>query len=413
MKKLNLKINSEVGKLRGVIIHTPGEELENMTPENAEKALYSDILSLSVASREYAQFRGVLKKLVDNVFEVEDLLIDILKDENIKKELINKISENENLEYIKNSLLNMDYKELAHTLITGLPLKRNTLSDYLKEERYSLVPLHNLFFTRDASVSIGNEVSISKMASKVRAREAIIMEAIFKYSNLINTETFRPDYSNDNITIEGGDILIAGKDILCIGMGPRTTAQGIDSIVEHFKSGNIKKHIIIQELPHQPESFIHLDMVFTFLDTDTCMIYEPVILNDRYRTIHIDNTGENVVINDEKNLLVALENLGMKLNPMFCGGKDDIWHQEREQWHSGANFLTLAPGKIIGYSRNTHTIDYLGSHGFEVIKADDVISGKINPDKFEKFVITIQGSELARGGGGCRCMSMPVLRDDI
>lgn len=413
MKKLNLTINSEVGKLKGVIIHTPGEELENMTPENAEKALYSDILSLSVASKEYAQFKGVLKKLVENVFEVKDLLIDILKNENIKKELIEKISKNENLEYIKNTLLNMEYKELAHTLIVGLPLKRNTLTDYLKEERYSLVPLHNLFFTRDASVSIANEVSISKMASKVRAREAIIMEAIFKYSNFINAETFKPDYNDNYITIEGGDLLIARKDILCVGMGPRTTAKGIDFIVEHFKSKNIKKHIIIQELPHTPESFIHLDMIFTLLDKTTCMIYEPIILNDRYRTIHIDNTGDSVTIKDEKNLLTALEKLGMKLTPMFCGGKDDIWHQEREQWHSGANFLTLAPGKIIGYSRNTHTINYLDDNGFEVIKADDVISGKIDPNNFEKFVVVIQGSELARGGGGCRCMSMPILRDEI
>jgi arginine deiminase len=154
-------------------------------------------------------------------------------------------------------------------------------------------------------------------------------------------------------------------------------------------------------------------MVFTFIDKDICMIYEPVVLNDRYRTIHIDNTTDNVVINDEKNLLVALENLGLKITPMFCGGKDDVWHQEREQWHSGANFLTLAPGKIIGYRRNTHTIDYLEKNGFKVIKADDVIDGSIDPNNFEKFVITIQGSELARGGGGCRCMSMPLLRDEL
>ena len=413
MNKINVNIKSEVGKLRAVIIHTPGEELENMTPENAEKALYSDILNLSVASGEYSQFKGVLNKLVDDVFEVEELLIDILKKDEVKKELVEKICINENLEYIKSTLMNMDYKELAHTLIVGLPLKRNTLTDYLKEERYSLVPLHNLFFTRDASVSIGSEVAISKMASKVRSREAIIMEAIFKYSTLIETKTFSPDMTSDAITIEGGDILIASEDILCIGMGPRTTAKGIDYLVDYFKEKGNKKHILVQELPHTPESFIHLDMVFTFLDKDICMIYEPVILNDRFRTIHIDFTKEKVEIFDEKNLISALEKLGMNLKPMFCGGKDDRWHQEREQWHSGANFLTLAPGKVIGYGRNTHTINFLDKNGFKVIKADEVIEGKVNPENYEKFVITIQGSELARGGGGCRCMSMPVYRDEI
>jgi arginine deiminase len=108
-----------------------------------------------------------------------------------------------------------------------------------------------------------------------------------------------------------------------------------------------------------------------------------------------------------------LNTLGIDLKPISCGGKDDLWVQEREQWHSGANFFAFAPGKIIGYERNTHTIEELNNHGFEVIKATDVIEGKVSPDQFPKCVVTIAGSELARGGGGARCMTMPVKRAEI
>lgn len=171
----------------------------------------------------------------------------------------------------------------------------------------------------------------------------------------------------------------------------------------------------MQELPAVPESFIHLDMVFTFLDHDACMVYEPIIFElNRYRTIHVvlDN-GKVRRITQEANIPEVLKNLGMNLKPVSCGGSADPWIQEREQWHSGANFFAFAPGKVIGYERNIHTLNELNKNGFEIITADDVINGTKSPDDYRRCVVTIQGSELARGGGGARCMTMPVRRNPV
>ena len=174
------------------------------------------------------------------------------------------------------------------------------------------------------------------------------------------------------------------------------------------------QHILIQELPDTPESFIHLDMVFTFMDVDSCMVYEPLIMGtNRFHTIHIRiENGKVLDIREQKNLPKALKKLGMDMEPIKCGGGIDSWTQEREQWHSGANFLAFAPGKVIGYERNVHTIEQLSQKGFQIIPAKDLLSGLCEiPDG--KCVITIPGSELARGGGGARCMSMPIRRKSL
>jgi arginine deiminase len=174
------------------------------------------------------------------------------------------------------------------------------------------------------------------------------------------------------------------------------------------------KHIIVQELPDAPESFIHLDMVFTFLDKNKCMVYEPVILEpNKYRTVHIKIDNGKVTINTTANLLVVLKELGIDLEPVFCGGQADPWTQEREQWHSGANFFAMAPGKVIGYARNSYTMDEMDKHGFDILRAKDVLSNKVDLNQYKKYVVTIDGSELARGGGGARCMSMPVRRKPV
>jgi arginine deiminase len=396
-----------------VIIHTPGPEVENMTPENAERALYSDILNLKVALSEYNQLHGVLAK-VSKTLEVRDLLKEVIELSLAKEELVNKICENENVSSIRDHLLDLSPQQLSAVLIEGVLMEKDNLTRFLDKSRYELMPLHNFFFMRDSAVCLSNKVIISKMASVVRERESIIMEAIFKYHTGFGIETINPVHSPqmDRVTIEGGDVIVAREDLLLVGTGARTTSQGIDFLLTYCKKEKLTKHILVQELPMKPESFIHLDMVFTLLDHDKCMVFEPVILKpNKFQTVHlVINQGEVSSIYREENLLVAMNKLGFDLEPIICGGTNDSWNQEREQWHSGTNFFAIAPGKVIGYARNTHTLCELSKRGFEIIKAKSVIKGEVDLKSYDRCVITIEGSELARGGGGTRCMTMPVKR---
>lgn len=415
-ENIKVQVSSEIGELEAVIVHTPGQEVENMTPKNAERALYSDILNLSVAQKEYSQFKGVLQKH-SRVFELRDLLAEILIADEVKKNLIDEIFHFENIDDHKDYFLALTNNELTQALIEGVEMRKDNLTRFFNKERYSLRPLHNFFFMRDASMSVNNEVLIGSMASPVRDRETRIMEAIFNHHPSLTAKTInaaRFPNANAGISIEGGDVLMARNDIMVIGTGIRTTSHGIDFILDQVKNKGTIKHIIVQELPSTLESFIHLDMVFTFLDMNKCMVYEPVILSpNKYRTVHIEIDNGNVKINTVPNLLVILKQLGIDIEPVFCGGQTDPWIQEREQWHSGANFLALAPGKVIGYARNVYTQEAMHKHGFEIIKAKDVISNKVDLSAYNKYMVAIDGSELARGGGGARCMSMPVRRKPI
>ncbi len=409
-----IQLYSEVGELEGAIVHPPGPEVENMTPENAERALYSDILNLSVARKEYTQLEALLQRLAPT-FRVMDLLGDILRSAEIREKVVKKSCYNEGQPLLIDGLLSMEAKQLSRSLVQGVPLERSTLTAYLSSEHFSLRPLHNFFFTRDASAALHDRVLISRMANKVRDREALIMQAIFDYHPRFRANTVVCDdesHQRSELSIEGGDILAASGNITLVGLGARTTSRGIDWLIRMLSSGNEKHHLLVQELPQSPESFIHLDMVFTLLDLDSCMVFEPLILkSNKYQTMRIDiENGRVVSIRYVDHLLKALSDLGMDLKPSFCGGNRDLMIQEREQWHSGANFFAVGPGKLIGYSRNVHTLEGLSQDGYEIIPAGDVLEDKVELTGRSRFVLTVDGSELSRGGGGVRCMTMPFRR---
>jgi len=413
---VKINVQSEIGLLEAVLLHTPGAEVENMTPRNAQRALYSDILNLSIAQKEYEQVSGVLSK-VCKTYQIKDLLVNLLDNHTDREALIGKICVTEDVTEYFEYLMDMSSKALATVLMEGLPARVNSLTAYLKDDYYALLPLYNYYFTRDASVSLGNKILICRMASKVRMRESLINEAIFRNKRyfdceLINAHDFQP--GNNDIYMEGGDVLVIREDLLLIGNGMRTSSQGIDMLITRLckSSGPEKRHIIVQQLPNSPESFIHLDMVFTMLDVDKAMVFEPLIMNEnQYQTVHIIIEGGKVTkIKSVNNILSVLKKLGIDLEPISCGGSADEWNQEREQWHSGANFFAFAPGKVMSYARNIHTLNEMNKNGFEIVTARDVISGKKELEKISKCVVTIDGSELPRGGGGARCMTMPLRR---
>lgn len=416
-QKLKIEVQSEIGRLNAVLLHRPGAEVENMTPLNVQRALYSDILNLSIAQSEYEQLYGVLSK-VSNVYEVRSLLIDVLEQDRPREDLIRRICTTEDVMPYYEELMQMKSADLARVLIEGLPARINTLTAYLKNEYYALYPLYNFYFTRDAAVTIGNQALVCRMANKVRMRESFIMDAIYRSSGAFECSVIDANYlqtDKSEVIMEGGDILVAREDILIIGNGVRTTPQGIDFMIDRFRKSvpRGRYNVIVQQLPSEPESFIHLDMVFTLLDNDKCMVFKPLITQaNQYQTVHIIiEDGRVTSIRPVSGLLSVLKKLGMDLKPIVCGGADE-WDQEREQWHSGANFFAFAPGKVISYARNIHTLEELSKSGFEIVKANDFISGTADSTVYgnSPCVLTIDGSELPRGGGGARCMTMPLSR---
>lgn len=416
MNPLKIDINSEIGGLNAVLLHTPGAEVENMTPQNVQRALYSDILNLSIAQHEYQQLSGVLGK-VAKVYQVRELLEMVLSDSRSRQDLVRRICVNEDATAYFDMLMEMTSSELARVLIEGLPARINTLTSFIRNEYYALYPLYNFYFTRDAAVTVGNTALVCSMANKVRVRESLIMEAIYRCSgafscDVVDSNDFQP--GGRHINIEGGDILVLRDDVLLIGNGVRTDTMGIDLIAERFRRKNDKGvyHIIVQQLPSEPESFIHLDMVFTMLDVDKCMVFKPLILDAvGYQTVHITiDNGKVKSIKSVPGILKTLRGLGIDMEPLICGGSDE-WDQEREQWHSGANTFAYAPGRVLTYARNVHSLEEFDRHGFTIISAEDFIAGR--KQDCDKCVITIEGSELPRGGGGARCMTMPLSRRPV
>ena len=416
--RIKINVSSEIGRLDAVLLHPPGAEVENMTPRNVQRALYSDILNLSIAREEYRQLQGVLSKVAD-VYIMDDLLAKVLDNPESRTGLLQRICVSEDATDYYGLLLDMPSRTLAKVLIEGLPARIDTLTAFLKNEYYALYPLYNFYFTRDAAVTIGGSALVCRMANKVRMRESYIMDAIYRSSGVfdckvVDANDFQPQ--NSPIMMEGGDIIVAREDILLLGNGCRTSSQGIDFMIERFRREHDKGryHVIVQQLPSEPESFIHLDMVFTFLDRDKCMIFEPLILGDnQYQTVHITiSDGKVSKITSAPDILTVLRRLGMDIEPVVCGGPDE-WDQEREQWHSGANCFAFAPGKVITYARNIHTLEELDRAGFSVVSADDVISGKVHVDGDGRYAVTVAGSELPRGGGGARCMTMPLSRREV
>lgn len=412
--KTNIKVNvsSEIGRLNAVLLHRPGIEIERMTPLNANEALYSDILNKRIVDDEYRYFCGVFERFT-KVFYVSDLLEELLEDDDLCNSLITQSCQAEGCEYLIDELLQHTPKTIAKELIEGFPYRQGKDPERYAERRYVLRPLYNLFFTRDASSSLYDRVLINSMSFDVRKRENLIYKAIFKH--YFGCEVINAQDWNRNAHTEGGDVQIGRPDLLCIGEGIRTDAKGIEFLANTFKD-RPKFNIIVQQLPHHPDSFIHLDMVYTFLDRDRCMMYEPMLRKTNEfagkETTLIEISGGKIKYHSCKNMLEALKKVGLDMEPVFCGG-DDIWMQQREQWHSGANFFALAPGKVIGYRRNSHTIDALDKAGFSVLNAEDVVDGRVNIDDYNRCVVTFAASELPRAGGGARCMTMPINREEL
>ncbi len=410
-----ISINSEIGPIRRVILHQPGQEIERMTPSNAAEVLYDDILHLPRALQEHNQLEYVLSQVCETR-ELLDLLRETLELAPTHDNLVRRLCQAVGYPDMANELRALPPLDLAFTLITGTLRHNDTLEQFLSPGLYALPPLPNFFFMRDATMCVNDHVITGSMANRVRVAEAYIMEHIFRYHPDFKAAGFYFDGTlkeSPDLTIEGGDVLILRKDVVVIGNSERTSIKGIDTLIRSFAAAGKIRHVIVVELPRM-RATIHLDMIFTMVDKDKCVIFPPLITGHRAcRTIHvkIDN-GQVTSIQDSTNLLGALRTIGIDLEPIPCGG-EDLVRQEREQWTSGANFFTFAPGKIIGYGRNKYTFDELDKRGFTIVRFSELYAGKVDLGQLESCAVSIEGAELSRGGGGCRCMTLPVFRDEV
>ena len=420
MQKSLIEVNSEIGRLKKVFLHTPGREVELMTPQNASELLYNDIIYYKNIVAGHNQLKSVLS-LVSEVFEASECLETILNIPEAKEKLLHQILFHQGCLELKPCLSELNAEELTRILITGTPLIRNSLESWLSKKTYSLVPLPNMYFMRDTSVVIGKRVVSSQMASSVRFTEALIMKAIYEYHPSLKGLGFLLDGQKNNdpeFTMEGGDIIVLNPDLLLIGISERTTPRAVDALVDALLKARIEDNnheplnILCVILP-QERSTIHLDMIFTVVNHEQAVVYSPYVLEKqraRVVRIRVKSNGDKK-FKELDDLLLGLRSVGVRMDPILCGG-DEPLHQQREQWNSGANLFSFAPGKVISYMHE-HTLKSCESAGFKIVSAKDVIKHPSLIQTNSPMVVTVEGSELSRGGGGPRCMTCPILRDPV
>jgi len=410
---IEIRLDSEIGTLETVVVHTPGQEMENMTPATAAEVLYDDILSLPLALDEHRQLTGVLGR-VTQVIELGDLLVEVLDRGRVRRALLEELTALFDCRDVFADLVELPSRTLARQLIEGTPKRTDSLEKYLSPSRYAIPPLPNTFFTRDATMCVNRRVVIGSMAYRARVAEALLLKSVFKYHPAIDSGGFYFDGTanpDSEVTIEGGDLLPIREDLVVIGYSERTSVAGIDKLMRAIASQGPVTDFIVVEIP-KTRATIHLDMIFTMVDRDQCVVFPPLITgNRRCRAFHcrFGAGDEGARIREYSGVIEALEALGVSLAPIACGG-DDAFHQEREQWASGANFFAFGPGRILGYKHNVHTLEALSKAGFEIVDADELIAGRRELAQDEKVAVAIDGAELSRGGGGCRCMTMPLAR---
>jgi arginine deiminase len=414
LREGRVRVSSEIGPLQSVICHTPGPELLAVTPSTKEDFLYDDIIDLEAATREHKRFKAVLSRFAE-VHEVRDLLGDVLEVPEGRRFLVERVMDVAQSEPLARALEALSGDELVELFIEGRAMEEGPLARLLNVESYAMPPLPNLFFTRDAAMVVGEGVIIGSMRYTVRWTEEILMKALFQFHPRLGNAGLIYDGSEERrtgYTIEGGDVHVLRPDTVIMGLSQRSSPSAFDGITAELARNHGIEHVIIVVLPSD-RAMIHLDMIFTMVDRELAVIFPPAFVGpDRYAVLY-HRSGKGGGVQEMPNLFTALRQVGLPLEPIFCGGERRAF-QEREQWSSGCNFVALRPGVVLGYSRNERTYEAMERDGgFRVVDGTDFLTGESQVVAGERAVLTFEGGELVRGGGGSRCMTLPVLREDI